>query len=76
MPCDSGPSLWEVEQARERYELMTRVSCEIAKLIEGTSLWRKLSPEAIEWVEEHREIDRKREAKEAAEKAARDVAFG
>lgn len=76
MPCDSGQSYGNYDyQARNQVEQMTRVSCDIMRMLQAIGAdFRKLSPETRQWWDEHVRHDAERTAREA--EAARKAALG
>jgi hypothetical protein len=73
MPCDSGPSYGgyddEAERLKGRLDIVTRYACEMAALLTNRQ-FSVLSSGSQKWIKRHEAADRKRRAKEAAERKA------
>ena len=73
MPCDSGPSYdnYNENRLRGRLDVLTRMCCEMARELSGKQ--RGMLPKTTQaWIKRHEVSDRKRIARERAEKKAED----
>lgn len=61
MPCYDGREADDRAEAHRKVELLTRVACEMAKLLaeDVPSSIPHLSQEAQDWIAEHRKLDAK-----------------
>ena len=57
MPCYDNQSHQDNTDNKKRLDEATRVACELGKLIEGTELEDKLSPQSEGWLKAHYFLD-------------------
>ncbi len=56
MPCFDGRAEADQKETRARLDLATRLLCEVLRATPGLAM----SPELLEWWDEHRKVDEKR----------------
>lgn len=78
MPCNSGPSYVDYSKVDKwRFEEVTRVACELAKLVKDVMRRsnnpprQNLSKETRRWITRHEKIDRERIAAKKEKKKLR-----